>query len=65
MGTIGLPEILTILLFSPLVIVPFWRIFKKAGIYPELSILMFVPVANVVALYYLAFAAWPSLRNPK
>ena len=65
MGSIGLAEIVTILLISPLVIIPFWKIFKKAGMYPELSILMFVPLANVVALYYLAFAAWPSLRDPK
>ena len=65
MRSIGLAEIVTILLISPLVIIPFWKIFKKAGMYPELSILMFVHVANVIALYYLAFAPWPSLREPK
>jgi len=42
-----------------LVITPFWRIFKRAGFTPWLSLLMLVPLANFFALYYLAFARWP------
>lgn len=41
------------------VILPFWQIFKKAGFSPWLSFLMLIPLANLCALYYLAFARWP------
>lgn len=46
---------------SVLVVIPFWRIFEKAGLPPALSLLMLVPVANIVALYFVAFSSWPGL----
>ena len=54
---------LMMLVVAVLVIVPFWRIFAKAGFSGWLSLLMVVPVANIVMLYVLAFSAWPSLRE--
>src|SRR6266581_9246308 len=36
-----------------------WRIFSKAGYSGALSLLMFVPIANLVMLLILAFAEWP------
>ncbi|MBN1587948.1 MAG: hypothetical protein JW888_00370 [Pirellulales bacterium] len=42
-------------------ILPFWLIFEKAGFSGALSLLMMVPVANVVMLFFLAFADWPAL----
>lgn len=62
MGAIGLPELLIILVFvvAPIV-VPFWRIFSRVGLPPALSLLMAIPLVNVVGLYYLAFAKWPAL----
>jgi hypothetical protein len=44
---------------------PFWRIFSKAGLAKQLSILMLVPLLNLGVLYYLAFTDWPSLNNSK
>lgn len=44
-------------------VLPFWFIFSKAGHSKWLSLLMVVPVLNVILLYFLAFSAWPSLRN--
>lgn len=40
-------------------VVPFWRIFAKAGYTGWLSILMLIPLVNFILLYYLAFAKWP------
>jgi hypothetical protein len=54
------PEhLLVIAVITFVVIIPFWRIFKKAGFSPWLSLLMLIPIANLFALYYLAFARWP------
>lgn len=41
-----------------IVIVPFWQIFKKAGMTPALSLLMILPLVNLVMLYVLAFSRW-------
>ena len=54
---------LMMLVIAVLVIVPFWLIFAKAGFSGWLSLLMVVPIANIVMLYVLAFSAWPSLRG--
>lgn len=46
------------LIFSIIVIIPYWFIFKKAGFSGFLALLMFVPLINVIMLYFLAFARW-------
>ena len=43
---------------SIVVIIPYWFIFKKAGFSPFLALLMFVPLINIIMLYFLAFARW-------
>jgi hypothetical protein len=68
MGNIGLPEIMVILLVCVVamifvLLVPYWKIFGKAGFPPALAFLMFLPLVNIVMLYYLAFSEWPSLRQ--
>ena len=60
--SIGLPELLVLLLFTGGVIVPFWKIFTKLGFSGALSLLMIVPLANIVVLYVVALAR-PS-KNP-
>ena len=42
----------------PLLIVPYWRIFSRAGFAGVLSLLMLVPLVNLIVLYYVAFARW-------
>jgi hypothetical protein len=37
---------------------PIWVILKRIGISPWLSLLMFVPLVNLLTLYYIAFAKW-------
>jgi hypothetical protein len=56
---------LMMLVFAALIILPFWFIFAKAGFPAWLSVLMVVPVVNLIMLYILAFSAWPNLREMK
>ena len=67
MGPIGLPELLVIgilLVFGGIVVIlPFWMIFSKAGFSGWMSLTQIIPIVNVVALFYLAFAEWPIHRD--
>jgi hypothetical protein len=49
---------LIFLVFLPIVIIPYWQIFKKAGFAPALSLLVLFPLINIIVLYYVAFAEW-------
>jgi hypothetical protein len=46
------------LLIIPIAVIPYWKIFGKAGFSPALSLLIIVPLANLIVLYYVAFADW-------
>lgn len=46
-----------------LTVIPFWRICSRAGFPGALSLLILVPVGNLVLLFFLAFAEWPSLKG--
>jgi Zn-dependent protease with chaperone function len=41
-----------------LFVIPFWQIFKKAGMPGALSLLIVVPIIGTVLLYVLAFSRW-------
>jgi len=72
-STIGYPggaELLLIFVFifsgvigAILTIIPFWKICSKAGFPGPLSLLMLVPIANIVLPFYIAFTQWPVLRD--
>ncbi len=61
----GMPGFMPVvmLLFLAIVVVPFWRICTKAGYSGWLSLLVVIPVANVIFCYFLGFSEWPSLRG--
>jgi len=44
-------------------IIPFWRICKRIGWSPWLSLLIALPIANIIFVYFLAFSQWPSGRG--
>lgn len=48
-----------------IVIVPMWQIFKKAGFTPALSLLMIIPLVNLIMLYVLAFSRWKVVPAPE
>ncbi|SMB86073.1 hypothetical protein SAMN00017405_1111 [Desulfonispora thiosulfatigenes DSM 11270] len=59
----GLVELI---LFSGLLLVwPFWKVFSKAGFPGRLSLLIVIPIVNLIMLFYLAFAQWPIHRRTK
>ena len=56
-------HIVIFLIYVVVIILPFWKITTKAG-YPGLmSLLMVIPLVNLVYLYFLAFSNWPSLNR--
>lgn len=59
----GGTEWLFMAIFATVIILPFWMIFSKAGFPGALSLLMLVPVINMVTIFYLAFADWPALKQ--
>ena len=40
-----------------------WKIVGRTGYHPALSLLMFVPLLNLVLLIVLAFQEWPVQRE--
>ena len=60
MGGISVWQLLIVLIYIFILVLPFWHIFRKAGFSPWLSLLMLVPLVNLFMLYFLAFARWPS-----
>ena len=54
---------LMMIIFAIAIVVPFWLIFAKAGYSKWLSLLMVIPVVNLIALYFLAFSKWPSQKE--
>lgn len=44
-------------------LVPLWRIVKRSGMNPILSLLWLLPVANIIFLWVFAYAEWPALRR--
>lgn len=40
-----------------------WRVFDRAGFKGRMGLLFLVPVANVIALLYLAHKEWPALAD--
>lgn len=62
----GLPaqyELLIIIVMTAVIVVPFWRIFSKAGFSGAFSLLMLIPLLNLIMIFVLAFAEWPALRQ--
>jgi hypothetical protein len=51
------------LIGSIIAIIPFWRICDRVGLSPWLSLLLLVPLANIIFVYYVAFADWPAHRG--
>ncbi|MFH1210534.1 MAG: hypothetical protein V1645_01330 [archaeon] len=46
-------------------VIPFWFIFRKAGYSPWWCLLLFIPLVNIFAIYFLAFGKWPVIKKLK
>ena len=56
-------EIILIIAYAAIIVLPFWKITTKAGYNSWLSLLVIIPLVNLIFIYYLAFSNWPSLKN--
>ena len=64
MDFIGATELLILSFFAVVFLVlPFWKIFAKAGFPGSLSLTQLVPILNVIVLFYVAFSEWPVHRR--
>ena len=65
----GLPELAVLIIigifFGITVVLPYWKVFSKAGFSGWLSLTQCVPLLNLVVIFYLAFAEWPIERELK
>lgn len=59
-GNIGLMELVVVLIVAALLVWPATRVCRKAGFSPWLGLAIIVPLANIILLWYLALAEWPS-----
>ena len=63
MTSIGIPELMVVVAICAVTLVTIWptgRICRRAGFSSWLGVLAVVPIANVLLLWYLAYAAWPA-----
>lgn len=63
MGSFSVWHWLIVLIWLGVFLVPFWRLVGRTGHAPALSLLLLVPVVNIVFLWWLAFGKWPSQAN--
>jgi heme/copper-type cytochrome/quinol oxidase subunit 2 len=55
--------VFVILISLVLTLIIWWKIFSKAGWPGALSLLLLVPVVNIIIPFYVAFATWPIQRE--
>ena len=60
-GTFG--GLIGLAIYVALVVVPFWQLWKRTGHSGWMSLLMLIPLVNIVMLYVLAFNSWPALHG--
>ena len=59
-GKLGIPELLILgIIFWPVWVIGWWKIFAKAGQPGILSLAMLVPILNFILFLWFAFSTWP------
>lgn len=53
--------IVPILIILVLAVIPYWKIWARTGHSGAWSLLMLVPLANLISLWVLAFKKWPAV----
>jgi hypothetical protein len=56
--------LLAIFVVLPVIVIPYWKIFSKAGFPAALSLLIIIPLVNLIVLYVVAFSEW-KIRQAK
>lgn len=50
--------IIAVFVVLPLIVIPYWKIFGRAGFPRWFGILMLLPLINFLVLYLVAFGRW-------
>ena len=58
-GKIGLPELAVVFFIVVVFVLPYVKIFQKAGYSGWLAICMLFPILNIIVLFWFAFSKWP------
>lgn len=61
--SVGIWQLIIMLIWALVAVIPFWKITSKAGYSGWLSLLIIVPIVNLIYLYFIAFSKWPSLAK--
>jgi hypothetical protein len=59
MGSLSIFHLLIVIVLGVLIVVPYWKIFPRAAWSKWMSLLMLIPVVNIIMLWVLAFKKWP------
>jgi hypothetical protein len=59
----GIPELIIIAFLGIIFVLPYWKIFSKAGFSGWLSLTQIIPFINIIMVFYLAFAEWPIYKQ--
>ncbi len=62
MGSFGLWQLMAIVFWLAIILVPAWRITRKAGFPGALSLLMLIPMVNIIMVWVFAFVKWPNQK---
>lgn len=61
LGPVGPHNLLVTAVFSLLLLIPFWRTYRRAGFSPWTSLLVLIPYVGLpIAAAILAFRPWPA-----
>ena len=63
MRTVGLGEVLVLIVMLVALGFPFWRIAKKMGYPGVVGLIALVPGVNLLLVYFIALSEWPVLRD--
>ena len=53
--------LLFVFVMLPVVVIPHWKIFSKAGFSGWLALLILLPFVNLIVLYVVAFSEWRTI----
>jgi uncharacterized membrane protein YhaH (DUF805 family) len=63
MGSLSIVHILIVIAVLVLYFLPIVKILQKAGYSGWWSLIVLVPLVNIIMFYVFAFADWPALRS--
>jgi hypothetical protein len=62
MGSFSIWHWIVVLFWIAIFLVPGWRIARKAGYHGAWSLVLLIPMVNLIALWVFAFVRWPTER---